>query len=46
MEDAIDKDPCYNQYPYQEGDEEDYEEDMDVEESTVLDAGAASSRVG
>ena len=46
VEDAIDKDPRYNQYPYQEGDEEDYEEDMDVEESTVLDARAASSRAG
>ena len=46
VEDAIDKDPCYNQYPYQEGDEEDDEEEMDVEESTAFDAGAASSRVG
>ena len=43
VEDAIDKDPRYNQYLYQEGDEEDYEEDMDVEESTVLGARAASS---
>ena len=46
VEDAIDKDPRYNQYLYQEGNEEDYKEDMDVEESAVLDAGASSSRVG
>ena len=44
-EDAIDKDPCYNQYPYQEGDEADEEEDMDVEGPTVSDAGASASRV-
>ena len=45
VEDAIDKDPRYNQYPYQGGDEEDYEEDMDVEEPTAPDAGAAGSQV-
>ena len=45
VEDAIDKDPHYNQYPYQEGNEEDYVEDMDVEEPTVPDAGAAGSWV-
>ena len=45
VEDAIDKDPHYNQYPYQEEDE-DYEEDMDVEEPTAPDAGVAGSQVG
>ena len=32
VEDEIDKNPRYYQYPYQEGDEDDEEEDMDVEE--------------
>ena len=41
VEDEIDKDPCYYQYPYQEGDEDDGEEDMDVEEQ---DAGACGCR--
>ena len=44
-EDAIDRDPRYNQYPYQEGDEADEEEDMDVEGPTVSDAGAPAPRV-
>ena len=34
-EDEIDRDPRYNQYPYQEGDELDEEEDMNTAESTV-----------
>ena len=46
VEDAIDKDPRYNQYPYQEGDKEDEEEDMDVEESTAPDAGAPGYQAG
>ena len=45
VEDAIDKDPRYNQYPYQEGDEVDEEEDMDVEGSTVSDAGTSAFQV-
>ena len=44
-EDAIDRDPRYSQYPYQEGDEIDEEEDMDTEEPTVLDTGAPAPRV-
>ena len=44
-EDAIDRDPRYNQYPYQEGDELDEEEDMDVEETATADAGTFTSRV-
>ena len=45
VEDDIDKDPRYNQYPYQEGDEVDEEEDMDVEEPAASDAGASMFRV-
>ena len=45
VEDDIDKDPRYNQYPYQEGDELDEEEDMDVEEATATDTGMVTSRV-
>ena len=39
-EDTIDRDPRYNQYPYQEGDDADEEEDMDVEGPTASDTGA------
>ena len=45
VEDAIDRDPRYNQYPYQEGDELDEEEDMDVEEAAAADTGTFTSRV-
>ena len=45
VEDAIDRDPRYNQYPYQEGDELDEEEDMDVEEAAATDTGTFTSRV-
>ena len=45
VEDAIDKDPRYNQYPYQEGDELEEEEDMDVEEATATDTGTFTSQV-
>ena len=45
VEDDIDKDPHYNQYPYQEGDDLDYEEDMDVEEAPAADTGTSTSRV-
>ena len=44
-EDAIDRDPRYNQYPYQEGDEADEEEDMDVEGPAASNAGAPAARV-
>ena len=43
-EDAIDRDPRYNQYLYQEGDEIDEEEDMDMAEPTVSGTGAPPPR--
>ena len=46
VEDDIDKDPRYNQYLYQEGDELDKEEDMDVEEPAALDTRTSVFRVG
>ena len=45
VEDTIDKDPCYNQYPYQEGDDLYYKEDMDIEEALAADTGTSTSRV-
>ena len=43
-EDDIDRDPRYNQYPYQEGDELDEEEDMDTVEPTATGTGALPPR--
>ena len=43
-EDDIDRDPRYNQYPYQEGDELDEEEDMDTAEATATGTGAPPPR--
>ena len=45
VEDEIDKDPRYYQYLYQEGDEDDGEEDIDVEEQTTSDARTSGYRV-
>ena len=45
VEDDINKDPRYNQYPYHKGDDLDYEEDMDVEEAPTADTGTSTSRV-
>ena len=44
-EEAIDRDPRYNQYPYQEGDEIDEEEDMETEGPTASDTRAPAPRV-
>ena len=44
-EDAIDREPRYNQYPYQEGDEIDEEEDMETEGPTASDTRAPAPRV-
>ena len=43
-EDDIDRDPRYNQYPYQEGDELDEEEDMDTAEAAATGTGAPPPR--
>ena len=43
-EDEIDRNPRYNQYPYQEGDELDEEEDMDTAEPTATGTGAPPPR--